>query len=68
MKRADVNRLAIQSGLYSSVVPVRALERFAALVAAAEREACALILDSVTNDNPLTARDCAEAIRAREQE
>jgi hypothetical protein len=32
----------------------------------AEREACARILDSVDNyANPMTARDCAEAIRAR---
>lgn len=39
---------------------------FAALVAAAEREACAEIADSVDNyANPMTARDCAEAIRAR---
>jgi len=40
--------------------------RFAALVAAAEREACAKILDSVDNyANPMTAADCAAAIRAR---
>lgn len=33
---------------------------------AEEREACALICDSVNNfDNPMTARDCADAIRAR---
>jgi hypothetical protein len=32
----------------------------------AEREACAEIADSVDNyANPMTARDCAEAIRAR---
>ena len=32
----------------------------------AEREACARILDSVNNyDNPMTAGDCADAIRAR---
>jgi hypothetical protein len=32
----------------------------------AENEACALTCDSVNNyDNPMTARDCADAIRAR---
>jgi hypothetical protein len=46
------------------------VERFAALVAAlvaaAEREACAKILDSVDNyANQMTAADCAAAIRAR---
>ena len=44
------------------------LERFAALVAAAEREACAQILDGVDSyANPMTANDCADAIRARGQ-
>ena len=33
---------------------------------AMEREACALICDSVNNySNPMTATDCADAIRAR---
>jgi hypothetical protein len=40
--------------------------RFAALVAATEREACTKILDSVDNyANPMTAADCAAAIQAR---
>jgi hypothetical protein len=40
--------------------------RYAEYVAAAEREACAKIADSVDNyANPMTARDCADAIRAR---
>lgn len=44
------------------------VERFAYLVAAAEREECAKICDSVNNyDNPMTANDCADAIRARGQ-
>jgi len=42
------------------------LQRFAELVAQAEREACAKVCDSVNNyDNPMTASDCADAIRAR---
>jgi len=33
-----------------------------------ERDACAKIVESVSNhDNPMTAGDCAEAIRARGQ-
>lgn len=42
------------------------LERFAELVRADEREACAAICDSVNSyDNPMTANDVADAIRAR---
>lgn len=40
-------------------------ERFAALVAAAEREACAKVCDGWMHAN---GNDCAEAIRARGQE
>jgi hypothetical protein len=53
------------------------LERFAALVAAAEREACAQVADSQDGDDPGDAPDCtwsrcarhiAAAIRARGQQ
>ena len=40
------------------------LERFAALVAAAEREACAKVCDDLWQEDK-TAHDCREAIRAR---
>ena len=42
------------------------LERFAALVASAEREACAKVCDDLWEDDG-TAYECAEAIRARGQ-
>jgi len=42
-----------------------ALERFAALVAASEREECAKVCDGWTHSN---GDDCAEAIRARGEE
>ena len=50
-------------------------ERFAALVAAAEREACARVCDNIAADHALhdsnisagAAEDCAELIRARGQ-
>ena len=47
------------------------LERFAALVAAAEREECAQLCElksaSMYFDRPQTPMDCANAIRARGQ-
>jgi hypothetical protein len=50
---------------------IEELERFAALVAAHEREACAKVCDAVQKKNEddgawmWEARNCAEAIRAR---
>lgn len=45
---------------------VSVLSDFAKYVIAHEREACAKICDSVDNyANPMTASDCADAIRAR---
>ena len=43
------------------------LERFAALVAAAEREACATLCDVQASTVAASAEVCAEAIRARGQ-
>lgn len=47
------------------------LERFAELVAAAEREACAKVCDKISDDDGFEggyADYCARAIRARGQE
>ena len=44
------------------------LERFAALVAAHEREACAKVCDGMDHNGVMIAADCAAAIRARGQE
>ena len=41
------------------------LERFAALVAAAEREACAKVCDGMDHNGVIIAADCTAAIRAR---
>ena len=41
------------------------LERFAALVAKHEREACAKVCDGMDHDGVMIAADCATAIRAR---
>ena len=82
MTREEVIKLAKQSGLFVELVLERDLdwlERFAALVASAEREACAALCfqmwekwmdaDPSERDNlSRDADDCAAAIRARGQE
>jgi hypothetical protein len=75
MNRDDIIKLALEAGfckdsngIYSrrAVTPdsdlLPSLERFAALVAAAEREACAKACDGWMHAN---GNDCAAAIRAR---
>jgi hypothetical protein len=81
MTRDDIIRLAQESKLYSGKPRTPAtgrmiekrLKRFAALVAAAEREACAKVCDDKhytwrwdnESDSASGPRDCAVAIRAR---
>jgi len=43
------------------------LERFAALVAAAERDECACLCDALERTKVYGAKECAEGIRARGQ-
>jgi len=72
MTRDDIIRMARESGLLDNGIlrgatddSVR-IERFAALVAAAEREACAKVCDEVGGrDSDTHAWDAAVAIRAR---
>lgn len=72
--RDDITRMAREAGLYLDgentqqplyVLNPEELERFAALVAAAEREACAELCEQMDHDGVMIAADCAEAIRAR---
>jgi len=67
MTREEITRMAKESGGGTTWWPLHTdtLERFAALVAAAEREACAQECETFYNHE---AKDCAEAIRARGQE
>ena len=80
MTRDDIIRMAREAGWtdYSLKHPVETqrLERFAALVAAAEREACAKVCHDYATRHGLKGDDnekaqawmmlqCAEAIRAR---
>ena len=69
MDREDIIRMARESGLADSNGVVHAfyqLERFAALVAAAEREACALVVEAIDRNGAwVTKLEAAAAIRAR---
>jgi hypothetical protein len=65
----DIIAMARRAGAHDDgfevrFVELRYLERFATLVAAAEREACAKLCDDMVL---YTGYDCAEAIRARGQ-
>jgi hypothetical protein len=59
MNREDIIRLAEQAGngevrdpFTTHMFFVDELERFAALVAAAEREACATLVETILGENP----------------
>jgi hypothetical protein len=79
MTQEDMIRMAREAGFAERDAMFRVafvanknnLERFAALVAAAEREACAKVCDDFEVDahdnNDLIYRECATAIRARGQ-
>ena len=60
----EIIKMAQKSHLVMYDYEHPSLERFAALVAAAEREACAKLCETFYNHE---AKDCAEAIRARGQ-
>ena len=72
MNREDIIRMAHESNLdvyglgkdYAKFAD--ALKRFAALVASAEREACADLCDRFAS-RMMSAEECADAIRARGQ-
>ncbi len=66
MKRDDIMRMALEAGIRDSMeyphmeCDEQSLERFAELVAAAEREECAQVAE-----NGLIGHTIAKAIRAR---
>ena len=70
MTRDDIIRMAREAG-FGHIAEAGywhpLFERFANLVAAAEREACAKVCGEVGEHPSLTPRHCAEAIRARGQ-
>lgn len=84
MTRDDVIRMAIKAGLFAVPYPhptnSKEVERFAALVAASEREACAKVCEEIEDeyreheslkyaelrtDAQTGASDCAATIRIR---
>ena len=90
MTREEIIKLAREAGILEPIEllesnqwrqdTIRELERFAALVAAAEREACAKVCEAQENKvvqqhpariefdpHSVMARKCAAAIRARGQ-
>ena len=75
MTQEDIIRMAVTCQLITTAsrdgVYMKALERFATVVAAAEREACAKVCDARymgdNNREDMEAKKCAEAIRARGQ-
>jgi hypothetical protein len=77
MNRDEVMRMAREARLAEHTHPYQlwsasddGLERFAALIAAAEREACAKVCDQRAEEDKFEggyANACAEAIRARGQ-
>ena len=70
MNREDIIRMAQEAhGPITAQwwdMDVASLERFAALVASAERTACAELCDRFAN-LMMSAEECADAIRARGQ-
>ena len=77
MTKEDIVRMAREAGGYLAELPKgdawlftedEYLERFAALVASAEREACAKVCDAFqARDVGMQPAECAGAIRARGQ-
>jgi len=64
MNRDETLRLALKAGI--DVAFGAAVDRFAAVIAAAEREACAKVCDDEATIEGVAQR-CAAAIRARGQ-
>jgi hypothetical protein len=75
MNREDIIRIAQEAGLHIAtdvnwmpIVGLEYAEKFAALVASAEREACAKVCDDLDKMRGYSYADkCAAAIRARGQ-
>jgi hypothetical protein len=69
MTKDDIIRMAREAGFERTKMH-GALERFAYIVAAAEREACALLCDKISDEDGFEggyAGYCADMIRARGQ-
>jgi len=69
MNRDDIIRMAREAGLLDGPVFAQGLERFAALVAESEREACAKVVENhaLGYAEPVWAFKLIDTIRARGQ-
>ena len=70
MNREDIIRMAREAGFESNYISLnfpKELERFAALVASAEREACARVCSEMYLEGDMDTGIAADAIRARGQ-
>ena len=65
MTKDDILRMAREAGLHDPMVFYAGYERFAALAAAAEREACAKVCEAEGQRIDASWQSCAAAIRAR---
>jgi hypothetical protein len=66
MTKEDIIRMAREAGLDPDLWNYTdAFERFAALVAAHERDACAKVCDERERANLYGVKECAAAIKAR---
>jgi hypothetical protein len=68
MTRNDIIRMALDAGILWSTDQAATLERFAALVAAAEREACAQVAEKMLRFYTQAVTGVPQAIRARGQD
>lgn len=70
MNREDIIRMAREAEIVTTNYPSSTIERYTALVVAAEREACAKVLDEMAEKDKLSNyyRVAAIAIRARGQQ
>jgi hypothetical protein len=68
MNRDDITRMARAAGFVGFDGENKCLRQFADLIAAAEREACAKVCESLAGQQWVTreaALECSDAIRAR---
>ena len=68
MNREEIIRMAREAGLAygSDEKPLGSVTRFAALVAASEREVCAQVVEAIDRNGAwVTKQEAAAAIRAR---
>jgi hypothetical protein len=67
MDRENIIRMAREAGI-GPVYGYESIERFAALVAAVERNACAKVCEDRERANLYGVKECAAAIRARSKQ